>query len=156
MVNEPRTEMTDQSGRTSGIWVVCGILGLGLVSILALWLYTDMHTAPFLALRDAIHAEYPSSAPQVEGGQRKIQKRTPRILRVTVRVSWDPRETDDEVADMVDRIVALADEHHGLGQYDLFDVYLVWFRPERKAVSRHEQRAVSGLIEAGRVRPAGD
>tara|TARA_Y100000758_G_C15935073_1_gene380250 strand:+ start:97 stop:270 length:174 start_codon:yes stop_codon:yes gene_type:complete len=57
---------------------------------------------------------------------------------------------------MLNRLVELADRHQGLTGYDQFDVHLVWFRPEQKAVSRHEQRTVKALIEAGQVRPGAD
>jgi len=137
--------------RTSGVWVACGLLLLGLVFTLALWGYTQVHTGPFRDLREAIHAEFPRSAPQVEGGQRKMHKGTPKILRITLQVHSDPREDDQQAARMIDRLVSLSDEHHGLGAYDRLDVYLVWFRPEQKAVSRHEQREVPQLIEAGQV-----
>ena len=156
MADRLQAEITDASGRVPGRWVACGILCLGLISTTTLWIYTDLHTAPFLALRDAIHEEFPSSAPQVEGGQRKIHRGSPRILRVTLRVSWDPHERDEEVANMLSRLVELADRHQGLTGYDQFDVHLVWFRPEQKAVSRHEQRTVKALIEAGQVRPGAD
>lgn len=156
MVHQAQTKTNEASGRVSGRWVACGILCLGLISTTTLWLYTDLHTSPFLALRDAIHAEFSSSAPQVEGGQRKIHRGSPKILRVTLRVDWDPQENDDKVARMMSRLVVLAEKHQGLAAYDQFDVHLVWFRPEQKAVSRHEQRMVKELIEAGRVRPGAD
>lgn len=140
----------------SGVWVALGLLLLGLVSTSVLWVYAELHSGPFRGLREAIHSEFPRSAPQVEGGQRKIHKSSPRILRITLQVQEDPHEDDRRVGRMVDRLVSLADEHHGLGDYDLLDVYLVWFRPEQKAVSRHEQRDVRRLIEAGRVQPKAD
>ena len=156
MVHQAQTEIGDASGRMSGRWVACGILGLGLISISTLWLYTDLHTAPFLELRDAIHSEFASSAPQVEGGQRKIHRGSPKILRVTLRVDWDPLGNDDKVALMMSRLVELAEKHQGLATYDQFDVHLVWFRPEQEAVSRHETRMIQELIEAGLVRPGAD
>ena len=147
---------SDQSPRISGVWVACGLLLLGVVFTTALWLYTEVHTGPFRGLRQAIHSEFPRSAPQVEGGQRKMHRGTPRILRITLQVQSDPRENDQQVARMIDRLVALSDEHHGLAGYDVLDVYLLWFRPEQKTVSRHEQREVPTLIEAGQVMPAFD
>jgi len=85
-----------------------------------------------------------------------MHRGTPRILRITLQVQSDPRENDQQVARMIDRLVALSDEHHGLAGYDVLDVYLLWFRPEQKTVSRHEQREVPKLIEAGQVMPAFD
>ena len=156
MVHQAQSEIGDASGRVSGRWVACGILGLGLISISTLWLYTDLHTAPFLELRDAIHSEFASSAPQVEGGQRKIHRGSPKILRVTLRVDWDPLGNDAKVALMMSRLVELAEKHQGLATYDQFDVHLVWFRPEQEAVSRHETRMIQELIEAGLVRSSDD
>ncbi len=140
----------------SGVWVATGILGLGLLFTAGLWWYTDLHVSPFRDLRDAIQSELPGSVPQVEGGQRKIHRETPKILRITLRVHEDPRGNDHHVAEVMDRLVSLADKHHGLAGYDLLDVYLVWFRPEQKAVSRHEQREVRRLLETGLVQPEAD
>lgn len=154
MANGPEGEAAVESERIPGAWVALGILVLGLLFTATLWWYTDMHAGPFRGLRDAIQSEFPAAVPQVEGGQRKIHRETPKILRITLRVKQDPREDDRHVARMVDRLVVLADEHHGLAGYDLLDVYLVWYRPEQKAVSRHEQREVRRLIEAGLVQPS--
>lgn len=130
-----------------GVWAAVGILVLGLVFTGVLWWYTDMHAGPFRELRDAIHTEFPGSSPQVEGGQRKIHKGTPKILRITLRVEKDPRSNDDLVSRAMERLVVLADRYHGLRKYDQLDVYFVWFRPERPAISRHEQRDVMDLVE---------
>ena len=132
-----------------GVWAAVGILVLGLVFTGVLWWYTDMHAGPFRELRDAIHSEFPGSSPQVEGGQRKIHKGSPKILRITLRVEKDPRSNDDLVSRAMERLVVLAERYHGLRKYEQLDVYFVWFRPERPAISRHEQRDVVDLFEAG-------
>jgi len=137
----------EQVAVVRGAWVAVGILVLGLVFTAVLWWYTDMHAGPFRELRDAIHAEYPGASPHVEGGQRKIHKGTPKILRITLRVEDDPRSDDELVSQKMDRLVSLADRHHGLRKYDRLDVYFVWYRPERPAISRHEQRDVTVLFE---------
>jgi len=49
----------------------------------------------------------------------------------------------------MERLVVLAERYHGLRKYEQLDVYFVWFRPERPAISRHEQRDVVDLFEAG-------
>jgi len=135
---------------------VLGLLVFGCLLIGVLWFYTVLHTGPFQELRNAIDSEFPDSSPQVEGGQRKIHKGSPKILRITLRVHEDPRHDDQRVGEMVERLVSLAEQHHGLGGYEILDVYLVWFRPENKAVSRHEEREVRLLIEAGQVAPSGN
>lgn len=139
----------DEAPAVRGVWAAVGILVLGLVFTGVLWWYTDMHAGPFRELRDAIHSEFPGSSPQVEGGQRKIHKGSPKILRITLRVEQDPRSNDDLVSRAMERLVVLADRYHGLRKYDQLDVYFVWFRPERPAISRHEQRDVVDLVEAG-------
>ena len=148
-------EAGDETPGTSGTWVVLGLMVFGCLFIGVLWFYTVLHTGPFQELRNAIDSEFADSTPQVEGGQRKIHKGSPKILRITLRVHDDPRHDDQRVGEMVDQLVSLAEQHHGLGGYDVLDVYLVWFRPEHKAVSRHEERDVQLLIDAGRVVPSG-
>jgi hypothetical protein len=150
-----RVEAGDESPGTSGKWVVLGLLVFGCLFIGVLSFYTVLHTGPFQELRNAIDSEFLDSSPQVEGGQRKIHKGSPKILRITLQVHDDPRDDDQRVGEMVDRLVSLAETHHGLGGYDILDVYLVWFRPEHKAVSRHEEREVRLLIETGQVTPIG-
>ncbi len=139
----------DEAPAVRGVWAAVGILVLGLVFTGVLWWYTDMHAGPFRELRDAIHSEFPGSSPQVEGGQRKIHKGSPKILRITLRVEQDPRSNDDLVSRAMERLVVLAERYHGLRKYEQLDVYFVWFRPERPAISRHEQRDVVDLFEAG-------
>ena len=139
----------DEAPAVRGVWAAVGILVLGLVFTGVLWWYTDMHAGPFRELRDAIHSEFPGSSPQVEGGQRKIHKGSPKILRITLRVEKDPRSNDDLVSRAMKRLVVLAERYHGLRKYEQLDVYFVWFRPERPAISRHEQRDVVDLFEAG-------
>ena len=139
----------DEAPAVRGVWAAVGILVLGLVFTGVLWWYTEMHAGPFRELRDAIHSEFPGSSPQVEGGQRKIHKGSPKILRITLRVEKDPRSNDDLVSRAMERLVVLAERYHGLRKYEQLDVYFVWFRPERPAISRHEQRDVVDLFEAG-------
>ncbi len=155
MIEGQRVDAKDDIPGTSGRWVILGLLVFGCLFIGVLWFYTVLHTGPFHELRNAIDSEFPDSSPQVEGGQRKIHKGTPKILRITLRVHDDPRRDDQRVGEMVDQLVSLAEQHHGLVGYDVLDVYLVWFRPEHKAVSRHEQREVRLLIDAGLVVPSG-
>ena len=149
MVDSKLGDQNNEPQAVRGVWAAVGILGLGLVFTGALWWYTDLHAGPFRELRDAIHTEFPGSSPQVEGGQRKIHKGTPKILRITLRVEKDPRANDDLVSRAMERLVVLAERHHGLRKYDQLDVYFVWFRPERPAISRHEQRDVVDLVETG-------
>lgn len=155
MVNSPADGSAVEPRSIPGAWMVLVILVLGLVSTTTLWWYSMMQVGPFRELREAIHSEFPMSAPQVEGGQRKIHRGTPKILRITLRVDSDPRENGQDVRRLMDRLVSLAEQHHGLGSYDLLDVHIVWFRPEQKAVTHHEQREVRQLIESGHVRRVG-
>ena len=128
-----------------GWWFVVAMLGVGVLITSAVWFYTDAHTRPFRPLRDAIHSKFPGSVPQVEGGQRKIHKGTARILRVTMQVHEDPREDDDKVQRLIKDLALLADQHLELEAYDQFELYLVWYRPEKSALSRHESRDIGAL-----------
>lgn len=140
----------------SGRWVILAVAAFGVTGISVLWFYTDAHTRPFLELRDAVHSEFPGSAPQVEGGRHKMHRNTPRILRITLRVSEDPRKDSSQITDMIDRLIDLADSKQGLANYDVFDVYLVWYPPEKDAITRHEKMVVSRLLDAGRIRARSD
>ena len=69
----------------SGTNVVLGIFLFAIVMASGLGIYSYFHAKPFRPLQHAIFAAYPKSYPRVEGGQHKIHRDTPRILRVTMR-----------------------------------------------------------------------
>ena len=129
----------------SGRWIVVVILGIGVVASAALWWYTELHRRPFRPLREAIAREFPRSAPKVEGGQRKAHRGTPRILRITLQVEFDPNEDEARTRTMIAVLGRLAREYGQVDQYAVFEVHLVKFRPEQTAIKYHVELSAESL-----------
>ena len=78
------------TGRT----VVVLMFVLGILATAFLYTYWTLHLIPFMPLQEAIVREFPGSAPRVNGGQRKMHKRTPVVLRVAIKSETDPTSED--------------------------------------------------------------
>lgn len=109
-----------------------------------LWIFWYLHARPFQPLQLAIHQAFPKSYPQVQGGQRKMHKNTPRILRITLKVPFDPkpREADEQVGTMVERLEELARKHLNFDSYELLEIHLVQRRPEHDSRTRTVTREI--------------
>jgi hypothetical protein len=132
----------------SGRRVVVGMFVFGIFATSGLWAYWYLHTAPFRPLQLAIAENIPGSNPRVEGGQRKIHKETPRILRITIRVDFDPKADEARANKLGDQLLALARKHQDLTQYDLLEMYLFHRIPEQEI--RERLIAVHLTHESGR------
>ena len=116
----------------------------------ALWFYWYLHTGPFLPLQRAIFRAIPKSYPHVEGGQRRMHKNTPKTLRVTMRVEFDPASDAEKphVEEVFQQLVALAKQHIAFDSFDLFEVHLVLMRPEHAAKTLTITRDVAELLKS--------
>lgn len=132
----------------SGRWVVAGMLALGVVFTAALWFYWYFHMQPFRPLQQALAAEYPESAPRVEGGQRKLHKDTPRILRITMRVDFDPTAETDRAEQFLRQVAAFVQKRDGLAGYERFELHLYHPVPEQEIRQRTYTRPVEELLDA--------
>lgn len=152
----PDTEFTNTSEFRSlrGRNVVLGMLAFGIIMVAALWLYWEMYTRPFRPLQNAINAEYPGSSPRVVGGTHKSHKDgSPNLLRIVIRVDFDPETADEATLQQhVTRLRQLAEEHFDLSPYEQLDIHLIQRVPEE------ETRQVSftlPLTSLPRSTPAG-
>jgi hypothetical protein len=121
-----RTEM-----RVSGRLVVVALFLFGIALTAGLWIYWTLHTAPFRPLQDALAAEVPGSSPRVDGGQRKMHKGTPKILRVTLRVDFDPVSDTRQGERLLDKVEQIAKQHVDLHSYDVLELFLFHGVPEK-------------------------
>lgn len=115
----------DQSPRISGTLIVLTMFGFGILSTLMIWTYWNWHIEPFMPLQLAIENEFEDSSPRVEGGQRKMSKKTPRILRVTMRVDFDPSiEANAKQSEQrIQRVAELAGQHQDLTSYEFLEFH---------------------------------
>lgn len=134
----------------SGTKLVIGLFVFAAVMSSGLWIYWYLHARPFQPLQLAIHQTFPKSYPQVQGGQRKMHKQTPRVLRITLKVGFDPeppetdqkREADQQVEAIVDRLEELARQHIDLPSYELLEIHLVQRVPEHDSRTRTVMREI--------------
>jgi hypothetical protein len=113
-----------------GPFVVIGMFAFGMLATGLLFAYWHFHTAPFQELQAALAKEFPGSRPRVEGGQRKQHQHTPRVLRVILKVDYLPESDPKQSNQIADRVLELAEKHHGLEPYDLAEIHLYW--PEKE------------------------
>jgi len=116
------------NGRT----VVISMFLLGIMATAFLYTYWTRQLAPFMPLQEALVLEFPGSAPRVDGGQKKIHKQTPMVLRVAMKTETDPfsevPEDVEEIGRMQARLWGLTEELNplpGLQELELHAYKLV-------------------------------
>lgn len=122
-MNNPVQE--NQAGPSvSGRVVVIGMFAFAACLTAFLSYYWNKHIEPFMPLQLAIEQEWKGSSPRVEGGQRKISKGTPKILRVTLRVPFDPNADKNEqlARNRIQVIADIAGRHLELPEYEILTV----------------------------------
>lgn len=128
-----------------GHWVVLGMFVFGIAATTVLWTYWHLHTAPFRPLQNALAAEFPGSQPRVEGGQRKMHRDTPRILRIVMKVGFNPVTEKARSEEFADGVTGFVREHHDLAEYDELEIHLFWPEPEARIRERTITREVSAI-----------
>ena len=123
----PGPDAAAETAGAGGRWVVLAMFAFGLVATGGMWLYWELHTRPFRPLQEAIVQAFPGSNPRVQGGQAKMHKGTPRILRIVMRVDFDPVSQADRAQQVASQVAALARRHQDLSRYDHIEVGL--FQP---------------------------
>lgn len=126
--------------RLSGRAVIVGLFVFGFLLTGLLWLYWALHVAPFRPLQDALAAEIRDSSPRVDGGQRRMHKGTPHILRITLRVPFDPVTDTRRAEATLDRIEAVARQKIDLDSYDELEVHMFQGIPEKGLVQQEYRR----------------
>ena len=142
--NSPTSDSVSMPREFSGTKLIIGLFMFAVAMSSGLWIYWYLHARPFLPLQLAIHQVFPKSYPQVQGGQRKMHKNTPRILRITLKVGFDPQTADSEkqVETMVQRLEELARQHIDLPSYELLEIHLVQRVPEHDSLTRTVTRKI--------------
>lgn len=131
--------LVEKSSRTiSGRLVVIAMFVMGLTATGLLFLYWNLHLMPFMPLQEAIVAEFKDSAPRVDGGRVRLHRRTPMMLRIVVRVDFDPTDSSEttcaRLEHYMDRLRALAAAHTDLTAYEQLEVH--FYQPVREKMIR--------------------
>jgi len=93
-MSEPQT-IPSVERTISGRWLVIGMFAMGITATSLLYVYSSLHLGPFRPLQDAIVAEFPGSAPRVDGGRKRLNEDSPTILRILMKTEIDP-DSDSE------------------------------------------------------------
>jgi hypothetical protein len=118
-----------QSGTISGRKLVIMLFAFGALATATLWGYWQLHMMPFMPLQAAlVEAFGKDCAPRVEGGQRKMHKQTTRMLRVVMRVPFDPEiddsETQARIVKYLTQVRDIAENHVDITEYDTLELHL--------------------------------
>ena len=101
---------------------------LGIAATGTLWFFWNVQLMPFMPLQDALVAEFEDCSPRVDGGRKKGQKGTPKILRVVMRVPFDPTSPDESVQMQIEtrlnRTEELARQFVLTDDYELLEMHL--------------------------------
>jgi hypothetical protein len=128
--------------RVSGRGMVIALLAFGVATTAAMWIYWTLHVGPFRPLQDALAAAFPNSSPRVEGGQHKMHKGTPKILRVVLRVDFDPVSEKNRGEEMLGLVELIARKHIDLDAYDELEVFLYHGVPEQEVRQQEFKRTL--------------
>lgn len=124
----------------SGRKVVAIMFLFGIAATAALYIYWTLHLMPFMPLQQAIVAEFPGSAPRVDGGQRKKRDNTPVILRIVMKTELDVFSTaSDLVAEreaLQARVIELSQQHTTLPGLHFVELHLYRLVKEKEIVER--------------------
>lgn len=123
--SEPRATL-------GGRWVVAVIFTFAILAVATMWVYLDLHTAPFRPLRRALATKFKDSAPNVEGGQTKMYDDTPVTLRIVMRVEFNPNRDPAQAEDFAKEVFAFSKEQHDLSKYDIVEIHFFHPDPEQK------------------------
>lgn len=117
----------------SGKMVVIGMFCFAACGIAFLQFYWNKHLEPFMPMqKDLVGVFGRKCEPRVEGGQRKISKNTPRTLRVTMRVPFNPEDeqSHDLVQTRIRGIADVASRHFNLQRdYDILTTHFFQENP---------------------------
>lgn len=116
----------------SGRWMVAGIFVFAITATGFLYGYWKLHIGPFVPLQKALAKEFERSRPRVEGGQRKMHKGTPRILRITMKIDFDPDANEGRTNEFAGRVASFARANFDLSTYEILEVHFFWPEPEKK------------------------
>lgn len=86
------------------------MFALGIMATGTLWYFWNLQLMPFMPLQDALIAEFEHCSPRVDGGRLKGNKGTPKILRVVMRVPFDPTSSDQSAQAQIETRLVRTEE----------------------------------------------
>ncbi len=134
--------------RISGRKVVTGMFGFAILATGFLWFYWNRHLEPFMPLQMAIEKQFEGSRPRVDGGQRRMSKRTPRVLRVVLRVPFDPEDPSNRprVDGQIREIARIAEANIDLRTFEIFTVHMYQENPGNRLRQKTFETPLTELL----------
>lgn len=129
--NPPAESTKHEPGTISGKWVVIAMFTFAIAITATLWIFWKLHVGPFLPLQQALAAEFEDSRPRVEGGQRKIHQGSPKILRITMKVEFDPTKDKPAAEAFANRVESFVRDVFELQAYEILELHFYWPDPEK-------------------------
>lgn len=126
--NEPPPQVREIQGK----WIVIAMFSFAVLATGTLWTYWKLHMMPFMPLQEVLIEQFPNSSPRVEGGQSKMHKDTPMLLRVVMRVEFDPELEKEAAETFVDRVSDAIKPHVEPNKWEELHVHLYQQEPEKE------------------------
>ena len=142
-----QTTAVSATGGIPGRKVVLAMFAFGIAGTSLIWIYWNWHVAPFMPVQMALEEQFADSSPRVEGGQRKMHKSTPTLLRVDMRVPFNPKTQVSEREKFVLGVGSVLDKHLKLADYESFELNMYQPNPEQRLVQQQVQLEMSAFIE---------
>jgi len=120
----------------SGYVMVLGLFVFAIVMTASMWFYWKWHIAPFLPLQQLLAERYPDSRPRVDGGQRKIHKNTPHVLRITIKVNFNPQTDQKRAKKLVNDLAQFTAHNYDLSAYQELHLYLYQAVKEKEIIKQ--------------------
>lgn len=112
------------------------MFGFGVLMVLILWGYFELHTRPFRPLQLAIAARFPDSSPIVNGGKHKSHKAaSKKTLRIAVRVpqeEFDPTQDEARSQERARELYRMSLQYMDVKSYEVLEIHLHQRDPERE------------------------
>ncbi|WP_339746710.1 hypothetical protein [uncultured Rubinisphaera sp.] len=132
--HHPETLVDRSTSPTRGRWLIAVMFLFAISVSVGLWTYWELHTRPFRSLTDALGETFPNSSPRVEGGKHGLHREIDSILRIVLRIDYNPDLESDRYEKDVETILQMAANHIELQAYDRCDIHLFRQSPEEEPV----------------------
>ncbi len=130
--SEAQEDRATSPGR--GRWLIAVMFLFAISVSVGLWTYWELHTRPFRSLTDALGVNFPDSSPRVEGGKHGLHRDIDSILRIVLRIDYNPDLEPKRYENDVVTILQMAANHVELQKYDRCDLHLFRQAPEEEPV----------------------
>jgi len=132
----------------SGRAVVAGIFVFAALLTGTMWVYWKLQDGPFIPLEAALSREFKGSRPRVEGGRHKTNQNSPTILRLTMKVDFDPTGDSERFQSFTDRVARFTRRHFDVRPYQILEIYLFQPQPEHELRQKRIRIPTASLLKS--------